>query len=36
MNASAPLRGVYAITDPLLLSGDLLLPRVEAALRAGL
>lgn len=29
-------RGVYAITDPALLQGDLLYERVEAALQAGL
>jgi thiamine-phosphate pyrophosphorylase len=36
MNAPRPLRGVYAITDEALLPADLLLTRVEAALRAGL
>lgn len=36
MNSRRPLRGVYAITDDALLPGDLLLTRVEAALRAGL
>jgi len=36
VNSRRPLRGVYAITDDALLPGDLLLTRVEAALRAGL
>lgn len=36
MSSRYPLRGVYAITDENLLPGDLLLTRVECALRAGL
>jgi len=36
VNSRRPLRGVYAITDEVLLPADLLLTRVEAALRAGL
>ncbi len=36
MTSSRPLRGIYGITDDALLPGDLLLTRVEAALRTGL
>lgn len=36
MNATFPLRGLYAITDEHLLPGKLLLERVEAALATGL
>ena len=36
MTSPSPLRGLYAITDEALLPGALLLPRAEAALRAGL
>ncbi len=36
MTSRRPLRGIYGITDDALLPGDLLLTRVEAALRTGL